>query len=165
MSTAAKFLLAPINEMALSVRTYNRLKLAGIGMGWDLAESSPTKLMKLRGFGRRSLNEVKALMTANGVHLDFPQESITTLIGNKRKRRWTLRYRRIAAAASGRFEALRESPKICSRCGQSLPGQTGVWRLECSECGIAMIAGSPFRQYCGDRCRNTAKRRRRKERE
>ncbi len=48
----------PIEEMNLSVRSFNCLKRAGINTSGDLFDKNEEELMKLRNLGRKSLREV-----------------------------------------------------------------------------------------------------------
>ena len=48
-----------IEELDLSVRSYNCLKRAGINTVFDLTEKSEPEMMKVRNLGRKSLEEVK----------------------------------------------------------------------------------------------------------
>ena len=48
-----------IEELDLSVRSYNCLKRAGINTVHDLTEKSEAEMMKVRNLGRKSLEEVK----------------------------------------------------------------------------------------------------------
>jgi len=59
----------PLEELGLSVRTYNCLKLAGIDTLGQLAEKSERELMELRHFGQKSLDEVKERLQSMGVAL------------------------------------------------------------------------------------------------
>ena len=48
-----------IEELDLSVRSYNCLKRAGINTVYDLTEKAEAEMMKVRNLGRKSLEEVK----------------------------------------------------------------------------------------------------------
>ena len=54
-----KKLETPIEELDLSVRSYNCLKRAGINSVAELAQKSEEDMMKVRNLGRKSLKEVK----------------------------------------------------------------------------------------------------------
>ena len=49
-----------IEELDLSVRSYNCLKRAGINTVQELASKSEEDMMKVRNLGRKSLEEVRA---------------------------------------------------------------------------------------------------------
>ncbi|ONG44149.1 DNA-directed RNA polymerase subunit alpha [Streptococcus pneumoniae] len=58
-----------IEELDLSVRSYNCLKRAGINTVHDLAEKSEAEMMKVRNLGRKSLEEVKLKLIDLGLGL------------------------------------------------------------------------------------------------
>lgn len=54
-----KMLEMTIEELDLSVRSYNCLKRAGINTVQELTDKSEADMMKVRNLGRKSLEEVK----------------------------------------------------------------------------------------------------------
>ena len=60
-------LLKKIDEMELSVRSYNCLKMENINLIGDLVQKTETEMLKLPNFGRKSLNELKANFKAMGL--------------------------------------------------------------------------------------------------
>ena len=58
-----------IEELDLSVRSYNCLKRAGINTVYDLTEKSESEMMKVRNLGRKSLEEVKVKLADLGLGL------------------------------------------------------------------------------------------------
>lgn len=58
-----------IEELDLSVRSYNCLKRAGINTVQDLTEKSEAEMMKVRNLGRKSLEEVKLKLIDLGLGL------------------------------------------------------------------------------------------------
>ena len=56
----AKVLEMNIDELELSVRSYNCLKRAGINTVEELTNRTPEDMMKVRNLGRKSLEEVLA---------------------------------------------------------------------------------------------------------
>lgn len=58
-----------IEELNLSVRSYNCLKRAGINTVHDLTEKSEAEMMKVRNLGRKSLEEVKLKLIDLGLGL------------------------------------------------------------------------------------------------
>lgn len=58
-SSASKTLEMTIEDLDLSVRSYNCLKRAGINTVAELAQKSEDDMMKVRNLGRKSLEEVK----------------------------------------------------------------------------------------------------------
>ena len=60
----------PIEEMELSVRSYNCLKRAGIETIGDLAKKTRADMLKVRNMGAKSLEEVMQKMESYGINLD-----------------------------------------------------------------------------------------------
>ena len=71
-SKKEKVLEMPIEELELSVRSYNCLKRAGIATVEDLANKSQEDMMKVRNLGKKSLDEVIAKLHSLG--LNFAEE-------------------------------------------------------------------------------------------
>ena len=71
-SKKEKVLEMSIEELELSVRSFNCLKRAGIATVEDLANKSETDMMKVRNLGKKSLDEVTNKLHSLG--LDFAQE-------------------------------------------------------------------------------------------
>lgn len=65
-----KKLEMPIEELDLSVRSYNCLKRAGINTVAELAHKSEEDMMKVRNLGRKSLKEVKEKLESLGLGLN-----------------------------------------------------------------------------------------------
>ena len=64
-----KVLETTIEELDLSVRSYNCLKRAGINTVQDLTARSENDMMKVRNLGRKSLEEVIAKLASMGLAL------------------------------------------------------------------------------------------------
>ena len=64
-----KVLEMSIEELDLSVRSYNCLKRAGINTVHDLTEKTEPEMMKVRNLGRKSLEEVKVKLADLGLGL------------------------------------------------------------------------------------------------
>ena len=64
-----KMLERTIEELDLSVRSYNCLKRAGINTVQELTNKSEADMMKVRNLGRKSLDEVKAKLADLGLSL------------------------------------------------------------------------------------------------
>jgi len=64
-----KVLEMTIEELDLSVRSYNCLKRAGINTVQELANKTEEDMMKVRNLGRKSLEEVKAKLAELGLSL------------------------------------------------------------------------------------------------
>ena len=66
-STKERVLEMPIEELELSVRSYNCLKRAGIMTVEDLAKKTQADMMKVRNLGKKSLDEVTNKLYALGL--------------------------------------------------------------------------------------------------
>lgn len=73
-TTKDKFLELSIEELDLSVRSYNCLKRAGINSVADLSGKTEEDMMKVRNLGRKSLEEVLNKMTELGLILKSRDE-------------------------------------------------------------------------------------------
>ncbi len=69
-----KVLETTIEELDLSVRSYNCLKRAGINTVQDLTTRSENDMMKVRNLGRKSLEEVIAKLDSMGLALASDEE-------------------------------------------------------------------------------------------
>ncbi len=63
-----------IDELELSVRSYNCLKRAGINTVEELCSKTPEDMMKVRNLGRKSLEEVLAKLKELGLQLNPSEE-------------------------------------------------------------------------------------------
>jgi len=61
-------LLKSVNELELSVRSYNCLKNANINIIADLVQRTEAEMLKTKNFGRKSLNEIKEMLQEMGLH-------------------------------------------------------------------------------------------------
>ena len=66
-SKKEKVLEMPIEELELSVRSYNCLKRAGISTVEDLAGKSQDDMMKIKNLGKKSLDEVTNKLISLGL--------------------------------------------------------------------------------------------------
>lgn len=69
-----KVLEMNIDELELSVRSYNCLKRAGINTVEELTNRTPEDMMKVRNLGRKSLEEVLAKLKELGLSLRQGEE-------------------------------------------------------------------------------------------
>lgn len=69
-----KVLEMNIDELELSVRSYNCLKRAGINTVEELTNKTPEDMMKVRNLGRKSLEEVLAKLKELGLSLNTSEE-------------------------------------------------------------------------------------------
>ncbi|MCT6891858.1 MAG: DNA-directed RNA polymerase subunit alpha, partial [Lactobacillus sp.] len=67
--TAEKKLEMTIEELDLSVRSYNCLKRAGINTLQELTDKTEADMMRVRNLGRKSLEEVKNKLADLGLSL------------------------------------------------------------------------------------------------
>ncbi len=64
-----KKLSKPISELELSVRSSNCLAEANIRTIGDLVSKKETEMLKYKNFGKKSLNEINAVLESMGMHL------------------------------------------------------------------------------------------------
>jgi DNA-directed RNA polymerase subunit alpha len=67
-----------VEELELSVRSYNCLKNANIRTIGELVQKTEGEMLKTKNFGRKSLNEIKEILAGMGLSLgmkldDWPQ--------------------------------------------------------------------------------------------
>jgi len=58
-----------VEELELSVRSYNCLKNANIRTIRELVQKTEGEMLKTKNFGRKSLNEIKEILTSMGLSL------------------------------------------------------------------------------------------------
>jgi DNA-directed RNA polymerase subunit alpha len=58
-----------VEELELSVRSYNCLKNANIQTIGELVQKSEAEMLKTKNFGRKSLNEIKEILQSMGLSL------------------------------------------------------------------------------------------------
>ena len=69
-----KSITMSIDELELSVRSYNCLKRAGINTVKELCDKTPEDMMKVRNLGRKSLDEVLGKLKELGLSLHTGDE-------------------------------------------------------------------------------------------
>jgi len=69
-----KNLLKKVDELELSVRSANCLKNDNIVYIGDLVQKSEGDMLRTPNFGRKSLNEIKEVLSMMGLHLGMPVE-------------------------------------------------------------------------------------------
>ncbi len=77
-------LLKKVDELELSVRSANCLKNDNIVYIGDLIQTTEAEMLRTPNFGRKSLNEIKEVLSGMGLHLgmdiiDWPPENIEDL--------------------------------------------------------------------------------------
>ncbi len=82
-----ELLLKPIDELELSVRAHNCLKNAGIKRILDLVNLSDEDSLKIKNFGRKSLNEVKDSMKSFGLSfgMNIKESDLLKVLNAKEK--------------------------------------------------------------------------------
>ncbi len=78
-------LLRKVDELELSVRSANCLKNDNIVYIGDLVQKTESEMLRTPNFGRKSLNEIKEVLTQMGLHLgmeipSWPPENIEDLL-------------------------------------------------------------------------------------
>jgi DNA-directed RNA polymerase subunit alpha len=58
-----------VEELELSVRSYNCLKNANIQTIGELVQKTEAEMLKTKNFGRKSLNEIKEILASMGLSL------------------------------------------------------------------------------------------------
>ena len=77
-------LLKKVDELELSVRSANCLKNDNIVYIGDLIQKTEAEMLRTPNFGRKSLNEIKEVLSGMGLHLgmdveEWPPENIEDL--------------------------------------------------------------------------------------
>ena len=79
-----------VEELELSVRSYNCLKNANIQTIAELIQKTDGEMLKTRNFGRKSLNEIKEILEEMGLHLGMKiEEEDLKQINQARKKKET----------------------------------------------------------------------------
>ncbi len=71
-----KNLFRSVNELELSVRAANCLKNANIKTIADLVQKTEAEMLKTKNFGKKSLNEIKEILTEMGLSLGVKLDSL-----------------------------------------------------------------------------------------
>ncbi len=72
-----KNLFRSVNELELSVRAANCLKNANIKSIADLVQKSEAEMLKTKNFGRKSLNEIKEILSEMGLSLGMKLDQLS----------------------------------------------------------------------------------------
>ena len=79
-----------VEELELSVRSANCLKNADIRLIGELVQKTEGEMLRTKNFGRKSLNEIKEILTQMGLHLgmkveNFPDPEVLKRIQEKKE--------------------------------------------------------------------------------
>jgi DNA-directed RNA polymerase subunit alpha len=80
MSQMNEVLNRSVEELELSVRSYNCLKNANIQTIGDLVQKSEAEMLRTKNFGRKSLNEIKEILGSLGLGFGMKFDSQGRLI-------------------------------------------------------------------------------------
>lgn len=81
-----RLLNLPVKELELTVRSANCLEAAGIETLGDLVEKSEAEMLKYRNFGKKSLEEIKNLLSKFNLSLGMDVKSIREEIEKAKKK-------------------------------------------------------------------------------
>jgi DNA-directed RNA polymerase subunit alpha len=70
-----------VEELELSVRSYNCLKNANIQTIGDLVQKSESEMLRTKNFGRKSLNEIKEILSGLGLSFGMKFDAQGRLVG------------------------------------------------------------------------------------
>ncbi len=71
----AEQLLSRVEDLELSVRSANCLKVEGIIYLYQLVSKTESQMLKTKNFGRKSLNEIKVVLETMGLDFGMPLEN------------------------------------------------------------------------------------------
>jgi DNA-directed RNA polymerase subunit alpha len=77
LGVANEHLDKSVEELELSVRSYNCLKNANIRTIRELVQKTETEMLKTKNFGRKSLNEIKEILQSMGLSLGMKLDQPT----------------------------------------------------------------------------------------
>ena len=77
-------LFRSVNELELSVRAANCLKNANIKTIADLVQKTEVEMLKTKNFGKKSLNEIKEILSEMGLNLGIRVDSMATPVGRSK---------------------------------------------------------------------------------
>ncbi|MCR9206386.1 MAG: DNA-directed RNA polymerase subunit alpha, partial [Halobacteriovoraceae bacterium] len=84
-SPANNFLLKPVSELELSVRSANCLQNANIKYIYELVSKTEGEMLRTKNFGRKSLNEIKEILSQMGLGLGMKVDSIMKEMQDKKE--------------------------------------------------------------------------------
>lgn len=75
-SVANEALLKPVSELELSVRSANCLQNANIKYIYELVSKTEGEMLRTKNFGRKSLNEIKEILSSMGLGLGMKVDNV-----------------------------------------------------------------------------------------
>ncbi|MCL4401709.1 MAG: DNA-directed RNA polymerase subunit alpha, partial [Acidobacteria bacterium] len=69
-----------VEELELSVRSYNCLKNANIQTIGELVQKTEAEMLRTKNFGRKSLNEIKEILSGLGLQLNMRMDAHGRLV-------------------------------------------------------------------------------------
>jgi DNA-directed RNA polymerase subunit alpha len=78
-------LLKPVSELELSVRSANCLQNANIKYIYELVSKTEGEMLRTKNFGRKSLNEIKEILTSMGLGLGMKVDSLMKDVQDQKK--------------------------------------------------------------------------------
>src|SRR5205823_13474409 len=82
MDKMSEVLNRSVEELELSVRSYNCLKNANIQTIGELVQKSEAEMLRTKNFGRKSLNEIKEILSGLGLSFGMKFDQQGRLIGS-----------------------------------------------------------------------------------
>ena len=90
-----EFLYRPVEGLPISVRAFNGLQNADIKYIGELVQRTEQDMLKIKNFGRKSLNEIKEVLTDMGLSLGMRLENLPSR--SELDRMWEVQERRESA--------------------------------------------------------------------
>lgn len=84
-SPANNALMKPVSELELSVRSANCLQNANIKYIYELVSKTEGEMLRTKNFGRKSLNEIKEILTTMGLGLGMKVDSLMKEMQDNKK--------------------------------------------------------------------------------
>ena len=78
----AKKLNRSVDELELSVRSYNCLKKTSIETIGELVQKTEAEMLKTKNFGRKSLNEIKEILKTMGLSLGMDLQALGVTVSS-----------------------------------------------------------------------------------
>ena len=103
-----------VEELELSVRSYNCLKNANIQTIGELVQKTEAEMLRTKNFGRKSLNEIKEILANMGLGLGMEFDAHGRLVLRRRScRRHRSDYGRRRRRATGSDRGIAHETQVC----------------------------------------------------